>query len=173
MLQITPQMKILVAVEPADFRRGIDGLARLCQEALRHDPFAGAVFVFRNRKATALKLLMYDGQGFWLCHSGFRRAGSRGGPRPTTARRGAWPRISWWSCSRPATRRGPARRPTGGRSGRRLDPALTNSCTIVAGLLHWGPDGMPRRPEGDGRRSLSSVSRWLQDAKRTGARRRG
>ena len=64
MLQITPQMKILVAVEPADFRRGIDGLARLCQEALQHDPFAGVVFVFRNRKATALKLLMYDGQGF-------------------------------------------------------------------------------------------------------------
>jgi len=68
MLQITPQMKILVAVEPADFRRGIDGLARLCQETLQHDPFAGAVFVFRNRKGTALKVLMYDGQGFWLCH---------------------------------------------------------------------------------------------------------
>jgi transposase len=67
MLQITPQMKILVAVEPADFRRGIDGLARLCRNALQQDPFAGAVFVFRNRKATALKLLMYDGQGFWLC----------------------------------------------------------------------------------------------------------
>nr|MBA3521841.1 IS66 family insertion sequence element accessory protein TnpB [Gemmatimonadales bacterium] len=42
----------------------IDGLARLCQETLRHDPFVGAVFVFRNRKATALKVLMYDGQGF-------------------------------------------------------------------------------------------------------------
>src|SRR6266852_363465 len=68
MLQITPQLKILVAVEPADFRRGIDGLARLCRETLRHDPFVGAVFVFRNRKATALKVLMYDGQGFWLCH---------------------------------------------------------------------------------------------------------
>jgi transposase len=68
MLQITPQMKILVAVEPADFRRGIDGLARLCQETLQHDPFAGAVFVFRTRKGTALKVLMYDGQGFWLCH---------------------------------------------------------------------------------------------------------
>ena len=40
MLQITPQMKILVAVEPADFRRGIDGLARLCQQALQEDPFA-------------------------------------------------------------------------------------------------------------------------------------
>jgi transposase len=68
MLQVTPQMKILVAVEPADFRRGIDGLARLCQEKLRQDPFAGAVFVFRNRSGTALKVLMYDGQGFWLCH---------------------------------------------------------------------------------------------------------
>ena len=68
MLQITPQMKILVAVEPADFRRGSDGLARLCQEALRQHPFAGAVIVFRNRKGTALKVLPYDGQGFWLCH---------------------------------------------------------------------------------------------------------
>jgi len=68
MLQITPQMKILVAVAPADFRRGIDGLARLCQETLRQDPFVGAVFVFRNRRGTALKVLMYDGQGFWLCH---------------------------------------------------------------------------------------------------------
>jgi transposase len=68
MLQITPQMKILVAVEPADFRRGIDGLVRLCQERLRQDAFAGAVFVFRNRKGTALKVLTYDGQGFWLCH---------------------------------------------------------------------------------------------------------
>jgi transposase len=68
MLQITPHMKILVAVEPADFRRGIDGLAQLCRQALAHDPFAGTVFVFRNRQRTALKVLMYDGQGFWLCH---------------------------------------------------------------------------------------------------------
>jgi transposase len=68
MLQITPQMKILVAVEPTDFRRGIDGLARLCRETLQQDPFTGAVFVFRNRRGTALKVLMYDGQGFWLCH---------------------------------------------------------------------------------------------------------
>ena len=49
MLQITPQMKILVAIEPADFRRGIDALARLCQETLQQDPFVGTVFVFRNR----------------------------------------------------------------------------------------------------------------------------
>lgn len=68
MLQITPQMKILVAVAPADFRKGIDGLVRLCKDSLGQDPFAGAVFVFRNRRGTAIKALVYDGQGFWLCH---------------------------------------------------------------------------------------------------------
>lgn len=67
MIQVTPQMRILVAVEPVDFRRGIDGLARMCRE-LSSDPFSGAVYVFRNRRATAVKLLVYDGQGFWLCH---------------------------------------------------------------------------------------------------------
>lgn len=73
MLQITPHMKILLAVEPADFRRGIDGLARLCRDTLQHDPFVGAVFVFRNRRRTAVKILMYDGQGFWLCHKRLSR----------------------------------------------------------------------------------------------------
>ena len=68
MLQITPQMKILVAIAPADFRKGIDGLVRLCKDSLGQDPFAGAVFVFRNRRRTAIKVLVYDGQGFWLCH---------------------------------------------------------------------------------------------------------
>lgn len=67
MLTLTPQMRILVAVEPVDFRRGIDGLAGLCRQALREDPFSGCVFVFRNRRATAIKVLVYDGQGFWLC----------------------------------------------------------------------------------------------------------
>jgi len=68
MIQIAPQMRIMAAIEPADFRRGIDGLARLCKDVLKHDPFNGWVFVFRNRSATALKILVYDGQGFWLCH---------------------------------------------------------------------------------------------------------
>jgi transposase len=67
MLQITPQMKVLVAIQPADFRKGIDGLAALCKSSLEQDPFTGAVFVFRNRRATAIKVLVYDGQGFWLC----------------------------------------------------------------------------------------------------------
>jgi transposase len=88
MLQITPQMKILVAVEPADFRRGIDGLARVCRDTLQHDPFAGVVFVFRNRKGTALKVLMYDGQGFWLCHKRLSRG-----------------RFPWWPATTGAAQR--------------------------------------------------------------------
>jgi transposase len=67
MIQLTPHMRILVALEPADFRKGIDGLAQLCRERLAADPFAGAVFVFRNRRATMIRILSYDGSGFWLC----------------------------------------------------------------------------------------------------------
>lgn len=61
-------MRVLAAVEPVDFRRGIDGLAQLCRAVLTSDPFAGTVFLFRNRRRTAVKLLVYDGQGFWCCH---------------------------------------------------------------------------------------------------------
>jgi transposase len=86
MIQITPQMRVVVAVEPADFRRGIDGLARLCQEALDRDPFGGCVFVFRNRRATAVKILVYDGQGFWLCYKRLSRG-----------------RFRWWPSSRTKT----------------------------------------------------------------------
>jgi transposase len=67
-IQVTAQMRVLVAVEPADFRRGIDGLARMARQTLASDPFSGWLFVFRNRRATAVKILVYDGQGFWLCH---------------------------------------------------------------------------------------------------------
>lgn len=80
MIQITPHMRILVAVEPADFRRGIDGLARMCREALKADPFSGAVFVFRNRRGSSLKLLVYDGQGFWLCQKRLSRGQFRHWP---------------------------------------------------------------------------------------------
>jgi len=60
-------MRILVAVEPCDFRKGIDGLGGICRNVLKQDPLSGCVFVFRNRRGTAIKILIYDGQGFWLC----------------------------------------------------------------------------------------------------------
>lgn len=68
MIQITPHMRILVAVEPIDFRAGIDGLAAVCKKRLQADPFSGAMLVFGNRARTAIKILVYDGQGFWMCH---------------------------------------------------------------------------------------------------------
>ena len=86
MIQSTPQMRILMAVEPQDFRKGIDGLSRVCREMLRTDPFGGAVFVFRNRRATALKILVYDGQGFWLCQKRLSRGRFRHYPRDVEGR---------------------------------------------------------------------------------------
>ena len=68
MLQLTPQMRILVALEAVDGRKGVDGLAQLCREKLASDPFSGCVFIFRSRSAKSIRLLVYDGQGFWLCH---------------------------------------------------------------------------------------------------------
>lgn len=68
MIQVTPHMRIVVAVTPVDFRKGIDSLAAVCREKLQSDPFSGAVFVFTNKSRQALRLLLYDGQGFWLCH---------------------------------------------------------------------------------------------------------
>ena len=85
MLQITPQMKVLVAVQPVDFRKGIDGLAAVCKAALAQDPFAGTVFVFRNRRATAIKVLVYDGQGFWLCQKRLSEGRFRWWPEPAQA----------------------------------------------------------------------------------------
>ena len=67
MLQLTPQSRIFVALAPVDFRKGIDGLAALCRRAFGHNPLDGAIYVFRNRRGTTLKLLCYDGQGYWLC----------------------------------------------------------------------------------------------------------
>jgi transposase len=66
MIQITPQLRILVAIEPIDARKGIDSIAQLCREKLEADPFSGCLFIFRSRRGTAIKLLAYDGQGFWL-----------------------------------------------------------------------------------------------------------
>lgn len=67
MIAITPQMHILLATEPVDFRKGIDGLAGYVRNILDKDPFNGYVFVFSNIKRTSIKILTYDGQGLWLC----------------------------------------------------------------------------------------------------------
>ena len=67
MIAITPQMRILLVTEPVDFRKGIDELAAVCRNILDKDPFSGYLFVFANKNKTSIKILVYDGQGFWLC----------------------------------------------------------------------------------------------------------
>lgn len=84
MLQIAPQQTILLAIKPADFRKGIDGLAALCRSQLNQDPFSGKVFVFTNKRRTAVKIIVYDGQGYWLCLKRFSKG-----------------KLAWW----PATQR--------------------------------------------------------------------
>lgn len=83
MIQLTSSMRILLAVDPVDFRKGIDGLVGVCRNILKKDPFSGYVFAFRNRSGTSLKILAYDGQGFWLCQKRF-----------STGRLKYWPRSA-------------------------------------------------------------------------------
>ena len=73
MLQIAPQQTILLAIKPADFRKGIDSLAAVCRTQLNQDPFSGKLFVFTNRPRTSIKIIVYDGQGFWLCQKRFSK----------------------------------------------------------------------------------------------------
>ena len=87
MIQITAQMRVLVAVEPVDGRKGIDSLARLCREKLAEDPFSGCVFVFRSRSGTAIRLLTYDGQGYWLAQKRLSKG-----------------RFVWWPSGKEAAR---------------------------------------------------------------------
>jgi transposase len=86
MIQITPQMRILVAVEAVDGRKGIDSLARLCQERLQADPFSGCLFVFRSRRGTAIRILVYDGQGFWLAQKRLSKGRFRWWPEGRSTR---------------------------------------------------------------------------------------
>lgn len=67
MIQITPHMRILLAVEPVDLHAGIDALAGICRQRLQADPYIGTLFVFANRRRPAVPVLVHDGQGSWLC----------------------------------------------------------------------------------------------------------
>ena len=68
MINITHQHRIFIACQPVDFRKGIDGYAAVCRRQFNIDPFNGHCFIFCNRKRTAIKILLYDRNGFWLCH---------------------------------------------------------------------------------------------------------
>jgi transposase len=59
-------VRVLVATKPVDFRKGMEGLAALVREAMGSDPFCGAVYVFRAKRADRVKLIFWDGTGMVL-----------------------------------------------------------------------------------------------------------
>ncbi len=66
MLYLTEDTQILLAIEPINFRRQIDGLIALCEQNLSLDPRSGKLFVFINRARTMVRILCYEEGGYWL-----------------------------------------------------------------------------------------------------------
>ena len=66
MIPVPPDVRVLIATRPVDFRKGADSLAALAKETLGQDPFSGAVLVFRSRRADRVKILVWDGSGLVL-----------------------------------------------------------------------------------------------------------
>ena len=79
MITPTPNTKIYIHTGKVDFRKGIDGLCAICKYDLKKTPFNGTMFVFSNSSRTALKILYFDGQGYWICHKRLSRG-----------------RFNWW-----------------------------------------------------------------------------
>jgi transposase len=67
MLAIHASTRCFVCLEPQDFRKGIDGIAAVVRQKIAHDPMSGAMYLFRNRSGTSIKILSYDGMSYWLC----------------------------------------------------------------------------------------------------------
>jgi transposase len=61
-----PGVRVYLAMQPCDMRKGLDGLAAQVQTALGADPFSGALFVFRGKRGDMLKILCWDGSGLCL-----------------------------------------------------------------------------------------------------------
>jgi transposase len=119
MLALTPQSRIFLAVAPIEGRKGIDSLAAVCRQVLDDNPLDGAVYVFRTRTGTPLKLLAYDGPGFWLWTNRLSQG-----------------RFQWWPT---------AARPRGTLSAQQLSIRLWNGHPERAQLA---PDWRPLRYDG-------------------------
>ncbi len=66
MIGPTGAVRVMVATKPVDFRKGAEGLAALVRETIRADPFDGAIYVFRAKRADRIKLIYWDGTGVCL-----------------------------------------------------------------------------------------------------------
>lgn len=71
-------VRVMMATRPVDFRKGAEGLATLVREAMMADPFSGAVYVFRAKRADRIKLIFWDGTGCACLRSAWKTASSVG-----------------------------------------------------------------------------------------------
>jgi len=82
MLSFAGSLKVFVALDPCDMRKGFEGLYALASERLKEDPRQGSLFVFSNRSHTRLKMLYWDGSGLWLMCKRLEQ-GTFSWPKPT------------------------------------------------------------------------------------------
>ena len=66
MLSFAGSVRVFVALEPCDMRKGFEGLAGLVGTMMKQQVQSGAIFVFCNRRRTRMKMLYFDGTGMWL-----------------------------------------------------------------------------------------------------------
>ena len=89
-------VRIYVAAEAVDLRRGFDGLAATTRSVIRQDPLNGHLFVFLNRRKNRVKLLVWTARGICWCTSGWRGGRSRcPRRRPQGSGISRWMRESW------------------------------------------------------------------------------
>jgi transposase len=113
MIGIPPGVRILIAMQPVDFRRGADSLAALAKEVLQQDPFSGTVLVFRAKRADRVKVVAWDGSGLVNpCSPNLCEAGRIEGCRQCRRAVGAgaldgdvpWKPATWTRRSQPGPR---------------------------------------------------------------------
>jgi transposase len=66
MLTLPSSVRVHLAAEPVDLRRGHDGLVAIVRNVWRLDPYAGHLFVFLGRRLDRVKILVWDKNGFVL-----------------------------------------------------------------------------------------------------------
>lgn len=82
MLNLSSNLRIFLAVEPADMRKGFDGLSQLVRDRIAQDPLSGHLYVFRNRRRDRVKILYWDRDGLALWYK--KQAPDRTRSRPFT-----------------------------------------------------------------------------------------
>lgn len=75
MISPAGNFKLYLASKPVDFRKGMDGLAAIVMNEFDLDPFSGAIFIFRSKRADRMKLIVWDGSGLVMAYKRIEGAG--------------------------------------------------------------------------------------------------